>query len=183
MKSIFLTTPWLTGRGLALASAAFTLGACAATAAGSRADDTSPAARATPTTAAAARIASLAAAPAAGSVVVPGLQEKRRAPHGKAEVTVLARGREAFVGRLRLEAGAKVPAHRDPTEEFIHVLSGCGTMTMNGERFEVGPDTTVYMPAGAEVSFENGGEPLVAVQVFADPGPEQKYAAWPAVRE
>lgn len=103
------------------------------------------------------------------------------APHGKAEIHHLARGVAAYLGLLRLQAGALVPSHRDETEEYIYVLEGAGTMSIDGERFEVSPNTAVFMPAHAEVSFQNGDAPMVALQVFAGPGPSAKYATWTAV--
>jgi len=102
----------------------------------------------------------------------------RAAPGGQARVWPLAEGENAWVGRLELEPGATVPPHRDATEETIVVLSGTGTVTLDGQAHRLSPGSTVYMPADAEVSFENGPERLVAVQVFAGPGPADKYEAW-----
>lgn len=100
------------------------------------------------------------------------------APKGGASITHLARGRNAYVGKLRMPAGGQVPVHRDPTEEFIHVLEGGGTMTIEGREYAVEPGTTIYMPAGVEVSYQNGDAELVAIQVFAGPEPAAKYDAW-----
>jgi len=105
----------------------------------------------------------------------------RVAGHGKARIALLARGEQAFIGRLELDPGAKVPAHRDPTEEFIHMVSGSGVVTIDGLAREVGPGDTIYMPAGAEVSYVNGPERLVAIQVFADPQPADRYQGWAPV--
>lgn len=102
----------------------------------------------------------------------------RIAPHGKARIALLARGEQAFVGRLELAPGATVPAHRDPTEEYIHVLSGSGVVTIDGVSTAVGPGVTIYMPAQAEVSYRNGDAPMVAIQVFADPAPADRYQTW-----
>lgn len=99
-------------------------------------------------------------------------------PNGQARITFLAQGHNAFVGKLELAANARVPEHQDPTEEYIHVLSGRATMTMNGQQYEIGPGTTIYMPAYATVSVQNGPEPLVGLQVFAGPEPARKYDAW-----
>jgi quercetin dioxygenase-like cupin family protein len=103
------------------------------------------------------------------------------APTGKASITHLAQGHNAYLGLLRMDADGAVPVHRDPTEEYIHVLAGGGTMIIDGQTFEVTPGTTIFMPANAEVSFQNGPEELVAVQVFAGPEPAAKYGAWTPV--
>ena len=118
--------------------------------------------------------------PAEPAVVTAANQDKRAAPNGRAWITILGQGNEAFLGRLELAANAAVPEHQDPTEEYIHVLEGTGTLTMNGEAYEIGPGTTVFMPAGATVSFQNGPERLVAIQVFAGPEPASKYDTWQA---
>lgn len=117
--------------------------------------------------------------PAISPVVVTADEaERRKAPNDKGLVTFLARGEEAFVARLELDAGAAVPLHRDATEEYIHVLEGSGVIAVDGTRHEIGPGATVYMPAGAEVSYQNGERRLVAIQVFAGPDPAKKYWGW-----
>ena len=100
------------------------------------------------------------------------------APNGKGSIVHLARGHNAYLGKLSMDAGGAVPTHRDPTEEYIHVLEGGGTMTIEGQAYEVRAGTTIYMPADAEVSYQNGDAPMVAIQVFAGPAPAQKYEAW-----
>jgi mannose-6-phosphate isomerase-like protein (cupin superfamily) len=102
----------------------------------------------------------------------------RTSPNGKAEVIQHATGTNAFLGKLTMEAGAAVPKHRDETEEYIYILEGSGVMTIDGKEYEVGPNTAIYMPANAEVSFQNGKKKTVALQVFAGPGPAEKYEAW-----
>jgi len=104
------------------------------------------------------------------------------APNGKAEVTEWGRGENAWFGLLTLEADASVPEHQDPTEEYIHVLEGSGTLTMDGVTYSLGPGHSVVMPSGATVRYENGPKTFIAVQVFAGPESADKYAAWP-VRE
>lgn len=116
--------------------------------------------------------------PVSPVIVAPDAAERRVAPGGKATVTILARGREAFLALLDMQPGAAVPLHRDATEEYIHVLSGGGTITVDGTAHAIGPGTTVYMPADAEVQFQNGDAPLTAIQVFAGPEPAAKYGAW-----
>ena len=102
-------------------------------------------------------------------------------PSGKAQIQILAEGNNAFVGRLRLAGGGAVPEHRDATEEFIHVLTGGGTITIDDKKHDIGPGTTVYMPANAKVSYQNGPDEIVAIQVFAGPAPAAKYDGWKPV--
>lgn len=104
--------------------------------------------------------------------------ERRTAPNGKAQIVKLATGKNAFLGKLTMEGGGKVPVHRDATEEYIYVLEGSGTMFIDGKSYDVAPNTAIYMPANAEVSFEGGPDKLVAIQVFAGPEPSAKYDAW-----
>lgn len=104
--------------------------------------------------------------------------EHRTAPSGKAQIIKLATGENAFLGKLVMEGGGKVPVHRDATEEYIYILEGSGKMMIDGKPYDVGPNTAIYMPANAEVSFEGGPDKLVAIQVFAGPEPSAKYDAW-----
>jgi quercetin dioxygenase-like cupin family protein len=108
--------------------------------------------------------------------------ERRAAPSGTASVSLLARGDNAFLGKLEMQPGAAVPEHRDATEEYIHVLSGGGIMHIEEQRLEIRAGDTIYMPANALVRFENGDEPMVALQVFAGPEPADKYDAWTQLR-
>lgn len=118
--------------------------------------------------------------PGEAAVVPLSAAPVRVAPSNKARIKQLARGHNAFLGLLEMEPGAKVPIHKDPTEEYIHVLKGSGKIQIDGTSHEITAGTTIYMPANAEVSFENGGEKTVALQVFAGPEPSLKYDAWKA---
>ena len=126
-------------------------------------------------------------APAAPPPASPGPPAEVRAfdaaplktsPNGKSTVRLLAQGQNAFLGKLEMQPGASVPENEDPTDEYIHVISGHGTLTMDGKEYAIEPGTTIYMPAHVKVSYQNGDEPLVAIQVFAGPGPAAKYDAW-----
>lgn len=148
---------------------AFVAGACATAAAPSTAS-TPPAPAPTVADAATPRL------------IVPAADaQRRRAPNDSATVTMLAQGNNAFVARLEMEPGAAVPEHQDSTEEYIHILSGDGSITIDGQSHAVATGTTIYMPAGATVSFQNGDAPLSAIQVFAGPEPAKKYDAWTAI--
>ena len=98
--------------------------------------------------------------------------------HKRAQIKPLARGSNAFIGELTIAPGAKVPTHRDQTEEYLYVLSGGGTMTLDGQTHSVKPGDVIFMPAGAEVSFVNGKEVTKVLQVFAGPSPASKDDGW-----
>ena len=100
------------------------------------------------------------------------------APSGKASIRHLAKGKNAYIGLLRMAANGKVPEHRDTDEEYIYVLEGAGQLTIDGRKYPIGPGTTIFMPAGAKVSYVNGAKPLVALQVFAGPKSAAKYRSW-----
>ena len=106
----------------------------------------------------------------------------RRAPSGKAELRILAKGDQAFIGHLSMAAGAKVPLHRDESEEYIHILEGSGTITIDGHASTIGPGSTVYMPANAEVTFTNDDKALKGLQVFAPPTSARKYDGWKVIK-
>lgn len=146
--------------------AMFTLGACTAVAVQSSASPDPAAAGAERGDRLAPAVLPLAEAPRA------------LAPSGQGSITHLAQGHNAYLGLLRMDPGGAVPTHRDPTEEYIHILAGGGTMIIDGQGYELDAGTTVFMPAEAEVSFQNGPAELVAIQVFAGPGPAAKYASW-----
>ena len=86
--------------------------------------------------------------------------------------------KSAFIAHLTVPAGGKVPLHRDETEEYLYVLEGSGTIWINGKKQKIKSGDFVAMAAKAEVKFENGDQPLIAIQIFAPPGPEKKYKSW-----
>ena len=104
--------------------------------------------------------------------------EVRHAASGKASIRILGEGKNAFLGLLRMQGGAKVPEHQDQDEEYIHILQGTGTMFIDDKPYKVKPGTSVFMPKNARVRFQNGPDELMALQVFAGPGSAAKYDAW-----
>tara|TARA_B100001093_G_scaffold506245_2_gene564868 strand:- start:593 stop:1093 length:501 start_codon:yes stop_codon:yes gene_type:complete len=108
--------------------------------------------------------------------------ETRGPSNGKAKIQRLAQGKNAFIGRLWLAAGARIPPHKDPTEEYLFIVSGSGQITIDGQKASISAGMTIYMPAGAEVSFINGADPLVAIQVFSGPEAAAKYSKWPLLK-
>ena len=60
--------------------------------------------------------------------------------------------------------------------------AGGGTITIDDKAHKIGPGTTVYMPANAKVTYQNGPDEIVAIQVFAGPEPAAKYDGWKTVK-
>ncbi len=114
----------------------------------------------------------------AGKVVSARDAEHRVSPSGKARVTILARGRNAFTGILEMDGGAAVPEHQDASEEYIYVLEGGGTVTIDGVSHTVNAGDLIFMPGNARVSYQNGPRRMVAFQVFAGPESAKKYDGW-----
>jgi mannose-6-phosphate isomerase-like protein (cupin superfamily) len=50
------------------------------------------------------------------------------------------------VWQQTIAAGAATPVHRHACEEVIVILSGCGTLTINGETTAFGPNSTLIIP-------------------------------------
>ena len=106
---------------------------------------------------------------------------RRQVGGGKAIIEIFKEGKQAFIGRLTLAAGASVPLHRDPTEEYLLIESGSGEITIDGVRSTVRSGDLIYMPAKAEVSYQNGNQTLIALQIFAGPTSARKYDRWEKV--
>ena len=112
----------------------------------------------------------------------------RTAPSGMATVYRIAGDEEgaknAFFGVLEIQPGARVPVHRDATEEYLYIVRGAGKITIDGKTTDIKEDFAIFMPAGAEVTFEaTGTETVRAVQFFSGQGPEAKYDSWVGPKE
>jgi mannose-6-phosphate isomerase-like protein (cupin superfamily) len=53
------------------------------------------------------------------------------------------------VWQQTIAAGAATPVHRHACEEVIVILSGSGTLTINGETTAFGPNSTLIIPNDA----------------------------------
>lgn len=121
--------------------------------------------------------------PVPGHVVALDQAPKKAAPSGKTRVWTLADksvgAQHAFLAVLEMDASAAVPLHRDQSEEYIYVLDGGGTITIDGVDHEIAPGHAVFMPANSEVKFTATDKgPTRVLQVFAPLGSESKYDAW-----
>ena len=124
------------------------------------------------------------AMPTPATALAPTVVHQSQAPAARpkvgspVEIRHLARGQNAYLGHLVLGPDMKVPVHRDGTEEYLYILSGAGTLYIDGTSYDLRAGHAVLMPANAEVHFENGPEELRAIQVFAGPAPAKKYDTW-----
>ncbi|MFY1621888.1 dimethylsulfonioproprionate lyase family protein [Micromonospora sp. HUAS LYJ1] len=65
---------------------------------------------------------------------------------------------EFLTGVYRMEPGMTHPLHlHAASAEFYYVLSGTALFTLAGERFEAGPGTAMYIPAGVSHAIRTGG--------------------------
>jgi quercetin dioxygenase-like cupin family protein len=76
---------------------------------------------------------------------------------------------------IEMDAGAKVPQHVHEHEtELLYLLSGSGTLTVDGVDMPVGPTTVVQIPPNVPHSFV-AADAVTALQLYAPPGPEQRF--------
>jgi mannose-6-phosphate isomerase-like protein (cupin superfamily) len=67
-----------------------------------------------------------------------------------------------------IDAGAGTPVHRHACEEAIVILEGSGTLTINGEESQFGPNSTLIIPADAVHQIVNSGTtPMVIVAALS----------------
>lgn len=112
------------------------------------------------------------------TVMAEGLAPTRVADNGNAQITLFGESDSGFMGKLRVKPGAKLPQHTDKSDEFLYVLKGTGTLTVDSKTYDLSPNTAVYIPGGSKVSFENGGRVFEAVQFFSPPDSANKYSKW-----
>jgi mannose-6-phosphate isomerase-like protein (cupin superfamily) len=78
---------------------------------------------------------------------------------------------------LSLAAGGAVPEHTHAKEtELLYVLSGTGSMVIDGVTLPVTPTTVVQIPKGTphQATFT---EATRAIQLYTPGGPEQRFKA------
>ncbi len=92
--------------------------------------------------------------------------------------------KEAAISEMVLAPGAVVPVHQHETSgEYLYLLEGWAIFLIDGRQHEARAGDTVYFPAGIEHSAKVQGKhlPLRVLQVYAPPGPEQRYRQGPRV--
>lgn len=102
----------------------------------------------------------------------------RVAEEGNIRMVPLTEGERGFLGEFSLKAGAEVEPKVREEEEYLYVLTGSAILSVDDESFLVGPRVAVYLPEGAEVSWTNGSQRLVALQFLAGATPGSEYESW-----
>jgi quercetin dioxygenase-like cupin family protein len=107
--------------------------------------------------------------------------------NGKGSATLLLNASTgataASMTLLELGKGAGVPEHlHESSAEILYIEDGAAEMTVSGQKLRVEKGDAVYIPAGAKHSAQVVSEgPFRAVQVYAGPGPEQRFTQGPRV--
>jgi mannose-6-phosphate isomerase-like protein (cupin superfamily) len=107
--------------------------------------------------------------------------------NGKGSATLLLNASTgasaASMTLLELGKGAAVPEHvHEKSAEILYIEDGSAEMTVDGQKLRVERGDAVYIPAGAKHSVQVVSEgPLRAVQLYAGPGPEQRFTQGPRV--
>lgn len=74
-----------------------------------------------------------------------------------------------------MNAGVVGDEHKHDVEHCWYILSGKGTMLMDGKSFRIEPDMAVFAPAQKlHKIIVDPDQDLVYIVVYAPPGPEQK---------
>jgi mannose-6-phosphate isomerase-like protein (cupin superfamily) len=68
----------------------------------------------------------------------------------------------------------------EASAEILYIEEGAAEMTVDGKKLRVEKGDAVYIPAGAKHSAQVvSQETFRAVQVYAGPGPEQRFTQGP----
>jgi len=77
-------------------------------------------------------------------------------------------GENLMLSRVEFDAGAVVPMHSHPHEQFSLLLSGRMLLTVGEETREIGPGDGWYAPGGVPHGGEVlGDEPAVFIDVYS----------------
>jgi mannose-6-phosphate isomerase-like protein (cupin superfamily) len=74
-----------------------------------------------------------------------------------------------------LHRGAAIGYHRQEADEIYYILSGTGTLTLNGAQSVVGPGTAILTRAGSSHGLQQlGAEDLVIIVTYQQLGNVQR---------
>jgi quercetin dioxygenase-like cupin family protein len=95
---------------------------------------------------------------------------------GKNTARIYVENSAASVTRLRITPGTAIPEHAHAgSAEVIYVTEGKGELTVDGEKYPVGPFTAIYIPPGAKHAFVAADRDVKAIQFYTPSGPEQRF--------
>ncbi|MDQ6596283.1 cupin domain-containing protein [Bacillus salipaludis] len=81
----------------------------------------------------------------------------------------------AFV--LNFLPGQELPVHKHPgTEVYLYVITGAGTLVIDGEETDVTKADLIHVSSDEEMSFENNGNETVSLHVVLSKFPSDQYA-------
>ena len=116
---------------------------------------------------------------AVASVVQADRVTPRISEEGHVRAVPIAEGEWAYMGEFVLDSGVEMaPDEPTHTEEYLYILSGSAVLNVDDKSFLVGPRMGIYLPAGTQIRWNIGSDPLVAVQVFAGPSIGPGYEDW-----
>ena len=110
------------------------------------------------------------------AATAPKLEWASRTMSAHLDVTPTA-SPELYLGRL--EGTAPVAEHSHTGSwEILAAVEANGTLVLDGTEGRVGPRQIVMIPAGAKHAWKpEAGSKLIAIQMYAPPGPEQRFVA------
>jgi hypothetical protein len=90
---------------------------------------------------------------------------------------------ELYLGRLEGVAAVAEHVHAGSWEILVSVEAS-GTFTLDGREQHLGPRQVVWVPPNTKHSWRpDPGSKLVAIQMYAPPGPEQRFVALAAAEK
>ncbi len=97
-------------------------------------------------------------------------------PISGVQMSMLA-GARGMLNWVRIEPGAKVPAHSHPHEQLGYVIEGSIILRIGDETREIGPETCYVIPGGVEHEGTGGAQGCVVMDVFSPPREDYLAAA------
>ncbi len=71
-----------------------------------------------------------------------------------------------YVGLSHVQPGSGAPSHTHPVEETLVILRGQAHVWMGDQVYDLGPDTTVLVPAGVIHGFRSSGREALVILTF-----------------
>ncbi len=78
------------------------------------------------------------------------------------------------LAHAKVVVGQKTIQHKLKVSEVYYVTVGCGLMHIDEESFNVGPQSTIYIPPGARQYIENTGSSDLEFLCIVDPAWRQE---------